>query len=329
MAWATVTLFLSQKTLAAMTCPVDPAATELYALIETSSAFSAVRFIKTEDTGAGVLAWRFIVSNPFTKARMERGEKVSFFAKIVHESKTNSKKNNNKNSKAKKAAKTPTDLFPKLNDRFLVFVKTNNRKIKDSDQPAQLDSANLIANALDNYFTKSRRINFDACVIESNVYLEDFLRQHIDLKATPDRACTIQMRPLESKPIIKDAIKFRCQNPKLERKRITLLAQSYANAGRYGNAITALELSHGSLNAATTLQSLEWIEKWQSKDAILTKRFSEKILSTKNRAHLVATGQSRAVDDVLNDPKKYEALRATDWFGPLVSQWLTNVTPAQ
>jgi hypothetical protein len=121
---------------------------------------------------------------------------------------------------------------------------------------------------------------------------------------------------------LKESIKFRCQNPQLERRRLILLANAYAAVGRYGNAITALELVNGTLNAATTLQSLEWINLWQKKDPILSRRFCEDILSQANRDRLSATGQLRAVADFLREAKELKTLRSTDWFEPLTQPWL-------
>lgn len=297
--------------------------------MERASIVAGVRFIKVENTDADVLAWRFVLSRVFRGQDSGENNRLSFFSKPQPpepDPVKNPKLKTKLKTKLKKINKHAS--APKLNDRFLIMIGSDKPSGRPRTQTTQRNFTDQITQGLDRHFTNPDGQDPDVCVLESSVYLEEFLRQHSGLKGDSDRICQLKLKPLEKKPTLKDSINFRCQSPQLERRRLTLLANAYAAVGRYGNAITTIKLVNGTLNAATTLQSLEWINLWQKKDPIISRRFCEDILSQANLEHLNATGQLRAVADFLREAKELKPLRSTDWFEPLTQPWLTTSAPS-
>lgn len=102
------------------------------------------------------------------------------------------------------------------------------------------------------------------------------------------------------------------------------MANAYASAKRYGNAVTALEMSNGTLNANTLSIALDWANEWEAKDDRAAKRFAERILTSGLRVHMEKTRQLPAINDILNDKSRFPRLRDTDWFTPLLAKWMAN-----
>jgi hypothetical protein len=270
------------------TCPETPDLTELMRLYDRAVDVTALQFIKIEKEPTDINSWRFRVAALIKSKDSSAGENVSFFAKPDD------------------AAPMP----PRFNDRFVTF---NERK-----------NGLPLASALKSTFLAPANKLPGFCIYRSSVYMEDLIKQAAEVEPTRDRACRIQLVGLEDSPTIKESLAFRCQNPELERKRLVILANSYASARRYGNATTALELSNGTLNANTLSIVIGWADKWEETDDRAAKRFVERILNPHLRAHMEKTKQMPAIIDILNDKKRYKSLRDTDWFEGVITKWIES-----
>lgn len=290
-------LFLASPALA---CPERPSSREIMKLFSDASEVTALQFIKVEKEASATHSWRFKVSAtlksapkspkaPISPSQAKSGT-ISFFTKPDPEA--------------------PGVL--KFNDRFLTF---------------STDKSPDLGTALKTHFLSPEGTALDFCLIRSSVYLEDFIKRTASTKSVRDGTCQIQLKTLESLPTIKDAFSFRCENPELDKRRLILLANAFARAKRYGNAVTALELSNGTLNASTLAIALDWADEWESKDDRAAKRFVERIMSRDLRQHFEKSNQMLATTDILANKKRYSRLRDTDWFDPLVTSWTAKETP--
>ncbi len=284
-------IFLPLASTAALACPETPSGPDLINLFINSTEVTSVQFLKIESEGSSVNAWRFKVSATLKPANAPLTGKVSFFSKPGH----------------------AVFNAPRFNDRYLAFITK-----KTVDLPF----------ALKNYFFSPEDESSTSCIYRSSIYLEDLLKKSASVEAVRDGTCKIQLKNLEAAPLIKEALKFRCENPDLEKKRLVLLANAYASAKRYGNAVTALEMSNGTLNAYTLSITLGWADEWEVKDDRAAKRFVERILTSGLRGHMEKTRQLPAVNDILNDKSRFRRLRDTDWFTPLLTNWIANNFPA-
>ena len=260
-------------------------------LFVNSSEVTSVQFLKIESEGSSVNAWRFKVSATLKPATAPLTGKVSFFA-------------------------TPDQVVfnaPKFNDRYLAFIAK-----KTVDLPF----------ALKNHFFSPMGESSTSCIYRSSIYLEDLLKKSATVEAVRDGTCKIQLKNLEAALLIKEALNFRCENLDLEKRRLVLLANAYASAKRYGNAVTALEMSNGTLNAYTLSIALGWADEWEAKDDRAAKRFVERILTPTLRQHMEKTRQLPAINDILNDKARFRRLRDTDWFAPLLANWIANSFPS-
>jgi len=268
-------------------CPETPDISELMNLYKQSPQVTALQFIKIEKEPTEINSWRFRVTDSLKIKGEPPGQNVSFFTKPHEE------------------AAAP----PRFNDRFIAFNEMKNGQ--------------TLAAALKSSFLNPGAELPGFCLYRSSVYMEDLIKQTADTEPTRDQACKIQLNALGDSPTIKEVRAFRCGNPDLERKRLVILANSYASAKRYGNATTALELSNGTLNANTLSIVLGWADEWEDKDDRAAKRFVERILNQNLRAHMDKTRQMPAIMDILNDKKRYRRLRDTDWFDDLIKRWIT------
>ena len=251
---------------------------------------TSVQFIKIESEGSSVNAWRFKVSATLKPANPPSLGQVSFFAKPDH----------------------ILVNTPRFNDRYLAFIVT-----KPIDLPL----------ALKNHFLSPDGESSSNCIYRSSIYLEDLIKKSAAVQPVRDGTCNIQLKNLETTPLIKDALNFRCESPNLEKKRLVLLANAYASAKRYGNAVTALEMSNGTLNANTLSIALDWADEWEAKDDRAAKRFVERILTPVLRVHMEKTKQLIAITDIMNNKSRFQRLRDTDWFTPLLTKWMANDFP--
>ena len=268
------------------TCPETPDISEFMSLYKQSPEITALQFIKIEKEPTDINSWRFRVTDSLKIKGSPPPQNLSFFAK-------------------------PSDNAPpppRFNDRFIAFNGMKNGL--------------ALSAALKSFFLTPAVKLPGFCVYRSSVYLEDLIKQTAENEPTRDRACNIQLNALTEAPTIKEVLAFRCENPELERKRLVILANSYASAKRYGNATTALELSNGTLNANTLSIVLGWADEWEDKDDRAAKRFVERILNQHLRAHMEKTRQMPAIVDILNDKKRYKRLRDTEWFDSVVKRWI-------
>ncbi len=286
-----ILICLSLASATALACPESPTGPDLIKLFINSTEVTAVQFIKVEGSSSSANAWRFKVAAPIKPANAPAVGQVSFFAKPDH----------------------VVVNTPKFKDRYLVFIAKNT-----SDLPVTLK----------NYFFSPIDESSSNCIFHSSIYLEDLIKKSAAVQSVRDGTCKIQLKTLEANPLIKEAISFRCESPELEKKRLVLLANAYASAKRYGNAVTALEMSNGTLNASTLSIALDWANEWEAKDDRAAKRFVQRILTPGLRIHMEKTRQLIAINDILNDKVRFPRLRDTDWFTPLLAQWNANDFPA-
>ncbi len=284
-------LLLVASTPALSLCPETPTGPELMNLFSASGEVTAVQFIKIEVEAPTINAWRFRIAASLKPAEASTGIQISFFTKPDQVG----------------------SASPKFNDRFLAFLPKEH-----SDLPLALKESFLLP----------ENGSSTICIYRSSIYLEDFLKRSSGIPAVRDGICKIQLTNLEANLLIKDAFSFRCENQNLEKKRLLLLANAYASAKRYGNAVNALELSNGTLNASTLSIALDWANEWGAKDDLAAKRFVDRIMTSNLRRHMEQTKQLLAITDILNDKVRFTRLRSSEWFIPLTVKWLANDFPA-
>ncbi len=266
-----------------------PSTTTGHAILEAAdraAVVTPVQFLKMEKTPAEPNVWKFKSAVTLKPAKDPPRGLFSFFAK-------------------------PSDtegVELKTNDRFIIFSAKQD-----------IDLSSIMKQFIIEGRTES------VCIIQSNIYLDDFVKKAVGVEAGRDNACRIQIRNLEANPLINDALSFRCKNPELEKRRIEQLAIAYAKAKRYGNAVVALELVNGNLNANTLSIALTWANEWQDKDERSARRFVERLMSISRRDHFLATRQMAAMKDILEDKKRFKNLRDSDWFPDLVKNWVDGV----
>ena len=266
-------------------CPDSPTGHALLQAADRVDLIAPIQFLKVEKTSAGPQVWKFKSAAVLKPESVDPRGLFSFFAK----------------------ADDTEHVELKLNDRFVLFSKN-----KDID----------FAGTMKSWLLQPDKQTADFCVMKSNVYLEEFIKRGASVEAARDNSCRIQVKNLETNPLIKDALSFRCQNRDLEKRRITQLAEAYAKAKRYGNAVVALELANGNLNANTLSKSLTWANEWQTKDDRAARRFVERLLTDERREHFQKTRQISAMKDILEDKKNLKNLRDTDWFPDLTKRWI-------
>lgn len=267
-------------------CPDNPDLNSMMSLYAAAREVTSIQFTKIDREEFEVNSWRFRVAKNLKSHGTPPTGIISFFVKPEEE----------------------PSFTPKFNDRFIAFN--------------EMRGATKLGNSLKAWFLNPAGSNRGFCMYRSSIYLEDLIAKTSDQQPTRDRTCNIQLSTLENNLTIKEALGFRCANPELERKRLALLANSYASAKRYGNAVTALEMSNGNLNANTLSIVIGWADNWEETDDRAAKRFVERILNQHLRAHMEKTKQMPAIIDILNDKKRYKNLRGTDWFDNVVSRWI-------
>jgi len=284
-------IFLPLTSTVALACPETPGGPELTNLFVNATEVTAVQFIKIDGENPAINAWRFKMSASLKPANRPSTGQLSFFGKRDQ----------------------PVFNTPKFNDRYLVFIAKNTFSLSA---------------ALKSHFLSPADDSSISCIYRSSIYLEDLIKKSASVQPVRDGTCKIQLKNLEANPLIKEALNFRCESPDLEKKRLVLLANAYASAKRYGNAVTALEMSNGNLNAYTLSITLGWADEWEAKDDRAAKRFVERILTPALRQHMEKTRQLPAINDILNDRSRFRRLRDTDWFAPLLANWIANSFPS-